>query len=297
MIEFSPAPAGDTPDLTFAWRRAAHGNCEPFGASTAIAHSGPVARGTFVHFDAGRRWSEDGLTGESLFHAALHEIGHVLGLGHSAAPDALLRPDTGNDRSSLSESELAGLHSLYGGGTDGDGDLGIVPLRGSVETLGEPVATLRRVAPPGVTEMTLFDSDGDGDDEVLIWRTDREGNGALMIYHFSGDLKLSRTVGPLYGMSAPGVPNLFVRTVGGERLMVCVYAGGKLLSRRFDESGHLVPRPSNLPLITEGGIRDADGDGVLDEALARISRPDAALAPVGDLNGDGRKETVIPVPR
>ena len=90
LIEFSPAAAGDTPDLTFAWRRAAHGSCEPFGASTAIAHSGPVGRDTFVHFDAGRTWSEDGRRGESLFHAALHEIGLVLGLGHSAAPDAVM---------------------------------------------------------------------------------------------------------------------------------------------------------------------------------------------------------------
>ena len=65
------------------------------------------------------------------------------------------------------------------------------------------------MAPPSVAEYTVFDSDGDGDDEVLVWRTDRPGNGALMIYHFDTGLELSHTVGPLYGMSAPGLPNLF----------------------------------------------------------------------------------------
>ncbi len=282
LVDFSSAEQNQAPDVTFAWRRDAHGSCEPFGSSTAVAHSGPVATGTFVHFDAGRTWSEDGATGVSLFHTALHEIGHVLGLGHSVASDALMRPDF-SQRSTLSDSERSGIHSLYGGGEDRGGDLEILRPSG-----GEVILTLRRVAPVGVTETTLFDSDGDGDDEVLIWRTDRPGNGALMIYHFSEDLKLSHTVGPLYGMSAPEVPNLFVRTVDGERLMVGIYPGGRLLTRSFDERGLLLPR-ANAPLIVDGGIRDADGDGRLDGE--QLSGGNGGTM-IGDLNGDGQQEKV-----
>ena len=287
-VSLTEALPEEDADVSFSWRSGAHDNCEPFGISTARAHTGRLAEDTFVHFDGGRNWSAAG--GDSLSFVALHEVGHVLGLGHSAAPGALLGPDVRGGTLELTASELAGLHSLYGGGQDDPSDLLIVDGAdsGGIET---GTTILRRVAPRGITGMAVIDSDGDGDEELLVWRTDRGGNGALMIYHFDSDLRLALTVGPLYGMSAPGVPNLFVYTVTGERLMVCVYEGGRLLTRRFNEKGLLEPRPEGLPLVVEGGIRDADGDGLLDEDIELVSEDASRVS--GDLDGDRRQDAVV----
>ena len=276
--------------MSFSWRRGAHDSCEPFGISTARAHTGPLTQSTFVHFDAGRSWNAEEVGDDALFFDALHEMGHVLGLGHSPAPGALMRPDARGGPMGLTASELAGLHSLYGGGQDDPSDLVIFDGE-DAEREGAVAAILRGVAPVGITEVGVIDSDGDGDTEVLVWRTDAAGNGALMIYHFGPGPGLTHTVGPLYGMGAPGVPNLFVTTDGGERLMVCVYDQGKLLVRRFDERGLLVPRPEGMPLMVEGGIQDADGDGFLDEPLHLEAVP--ARRWVGDLDGDQGGDVVV----
>ncbi len=283
---FIEAEAGEeSPDITFAWRRRAHGECEPFGVSKAVAHSGPVGKSSFIHFDAGREWSEDGSVGNSLYYAALHELGHVLGLGHSDAQNALLRPDLSAGPAVISSSELAGIHSLYGGWEDGPGDLQIVATDGSLEVL----ASLRRIAPEGISDFTVFDCDGDGDQEILVWRTDHAGHGALMIYHFSAGPKLERTAGPLYGSVAPMVPNLFLRSDDGERMMLCIYADLQIRVLRFDDHGEPRPRAEGKPLVVTSVLADADGDGVLDRAF----RPQGDANRVGDLDGDGRMETIL----
>src|SRR5262249_17470115 len=72
---FHESGAAEEPALTFAWGCDGRGDDVPFGADPSIAHAGPVGPGTFVHFDPERAWDA-----ESLQRAALHEIGHVLGL-------------------------------------------------------------------------------------------------------------------------------------------------------------------------------------------------------------------------
>ena len=92
LVTFVPAPDGAKADVTLGWRRGHHGACEPFSVNSTVAHSGPVRAGTFVHFDGGRKWvgdAEDDQEGYSVYGTALHELGHVLGLGHSAADDAI----------------------------------------------------------------------------------------------------------------------------------------------------------------------------------------------------------------
>src|SRR5262249_46545974 len=111
FVSFHGARADETPDVTLAWRRGAHDSCPAFGVDPSVAHSGPVAPGTFVHFDAERDWSASGL---SLEQAALHELGHVLGLDHSPDETAVMYPEPSRERDQLGRSDLAGLRALYG---------------------------------------------------------------------------------------------------------------------------------------------------------------------------------------
>ena len=243
LVALIPAEPETIADVTLGWRRGHHGACEPFGTDTTVAHSGPVRSGTFVHFDAAHKWVVDAAhdrDGYSLYGTALHELGHVLGLGHSTAEDAIMR--TGVIRSApLARSDLCGLQSLYGGGVDALGDL-------AIEAVGDGarVAVLRGVAMPEASDFAVFDVDGNGGDDVLVWRTDRAGNGQLMIYHFDDANQLLRTTGPFLGVMSPGSRNSFLRSAAGHRVLVTTFASGRSVTRRFDGYGVLIAGDDTL---------------------------------------------------
>ncbi|MBL8752483.1 MAG: matrixin family metalloprotease, partial [Planctomycetes bacterium] len=265
-VGFRKAAAGERPDVTFGFRRGHHGACEPFGTGADVAHAGPVGPGSFVHYDLARKWSEDGADGAvSLFATTLHEVGHVLGLGHVDTPDAVMGVDPERP-SSLSVHDRAGLHSLYGGGPDHPGDLAVVGTDGVV------ACVVRGVAPAGRAEFALFDADGDGRHELLVWRTDLSGHGELVLFRFtSGRPLLERSIGPFLGVVVPGARVGFVRGPDGERLLVATAPNGVVMPRQFDRFG--VPELPARPV--EAGL------------AAR-----AALVREGDVDGDGRPERV-----
>lgn len=187
---FREARAEEAPVLSFSWASDAHGECVPFGADPGVAHAGPVGPGTFVHFDAERVWTEDALR-----RAALHEIGHVLGLDHSPDEGAVMYPEPSPARAHLAPSDLAGIHSLYGGGERMRGDLVVRGAEGEL--------VLHAVAPAASVAWAALDTDGDGDDELVTWRADAGGRGARMSYHFAPGPVLARALGPFYGQLAP----------------------------------------------------------------------------------------------
>lgn len=264
VVQLRPAAADGAADISLSFRRGHHGACEPFGPSTDVAHAGPVAPGTFVHFDAARSWSEDGANGLSVFHTALHELGHVLGLGHAEAADAVM--STAMPRpAALAWHDLAGLHSLYGGGRDGDGDVHIVAAGGAT------AAVLRAVAPADRCEVAVFDADGDGNADVLVWRTDAAGHGALRIFSFGRGPVLQRTLGPFVGAVVPGARVGCLVAPGGERLLVSTIGNGAPLVRQFDRFA--APVLPTAPFAAS--------------VLAAAGR-----SLVGDLGADGRVEQV-----
>ncbi|XP_004628149.1 matrix metalloproteinase-25 isoform X2 [Octodon degus] len=113
------------PDILITFSRGYHQDSYPFdGLGGTLAHAffpgeHPISGDT--HFDDEEIWtfgSKDG-EGTDLFAVAVHEFGHVLGLGHSSAPDSIMRPFyqgpvANPHKYRLSQDDREGLQQLYG---------------------------------------------------------------------------------------------------------------------------------------------------------------------------------------
>ncbi|XP_037361615.1 stromelysin-2 [Talpa occidentalis] len=104
--------------ITFAVRE--HGDFIPFdGPGQVLAHAFAPGLGLLgdAHFDDDEQWTED-TAGTNLFLVAAHELGHSLGLYHSANPEALMYPlynaFTDLNQFHLSQDDVKGIQSLYG---------------------------------------------------------------------------------------------------------------------------------------------------------------------------------------
>lgn len=98
-----------------------HNDGEPFdGVLGVLAHAFSPENGN-LHLDAAERWAVDFKLEKSkvavdLESVATHEIGHVLGLAHSSAKDAIMYPRIGprTKKLELKMDDVKGIQALYG---------------------------------------------------------------------------------------------------------------------------------------------------------------------------------------
>ncbi|CAM8950412.1 unnamed protein product [Rhodiola kirilowii] len=113
---FSEAASYDEADLKIAFERGDHGDTYPFGGRGGhFAHAFPPTDGR-MHFNADVMWS----IGAQHQHydvgtAALHEIGHLLGLGHSSTFEAVMHPGYFPNmvKGHLTQDDIKGIRALY----------------------------------------------------------------------------------------------------------------------------------------------------------------------------------------
>ncbi|XP_077653828.1 stromelysin-1-like isoform X1 [Urocitellus parryii] len=147
-LTFSRMHEGEA-DIMISFAVREHGDFIPFdGPGQVLAHAyapGPGINGD-AHFDDDEQWTKD-TAGTNLFLVAAHELGHSLGLFHSANPEALMYPVyksfTDLARFRLSQDDVDGIQSLYGSGPATDPPRNpLVPTKSSSPEsgLGSPPA-------------------------------------------------------------------------------------------------------------------------------------------------------------
>lgn len=83
-------------DITLSFQSFDHGDGSPFdGVGGILAHAfAPTNRR--LHFDASENWVVGAVPGAfDIGSVGLHEIGHILGLGHSTREEAIMYPIIG----------------------------------------------------------------------------------------------------------------------------------------------------------------------------------------------------------
>ncbi|MEI8122194.1 MAG: matrixin family metalloprotease, partial [bacterium] len=108
--------------IDIAWYRGAHGDGADFdGPFGVLAHGffpndiNPEPIAGDLHFDEDETWSIGSAGGIDIQYVGLHEIGHCVGLGHSADPGAVMYPFYDGSRAAvLAKDDIDALQSIYG---------------------------------------------------------------------------------------------------------------------------------------------------------------------------------------
>ncbi|KAI3963368.1 hypothetical protein MKW98_022790 [Papaver atlanticum] len=103
-------------DIVIGFHRGHHGDTNSFdGRGGVLAHAFSPRDGRF-HYDGEENWSTNPEPGTmDLETVAVHEIGHLLGLGHSTEPNAVMFPSirAGSLKRQLDVADIRGIRALY----------------------------------------------------------------------------------------------------------------------------------------------------------------------------------------
>ncbi|XP_004504503.1 metalloendoproteinase 2-MMP [Cicer arietinum] len=122
-ITFSETTSFSTADIKIGFYSGDHGDGEAFdGVLGTLAHAFSPTDGRF-HLDKAEDWVVSGDVTEStlsnavdLESVAVHEIGHLLGLGHSSVEEAIMYPTISSKtrKVELVNDDIDGIQQLYG---------------------------------------------------------------------------------------------------------------------------------------------------------------------------------------
>uniref|UniRef100_A0A5B7BLC4 Putative metalloendoproteinase 1 n=1 Tax=Davidia involucrata TaxID=16924 RepID=A0A5B7BLC4_DAVIN len=122
-LTFAETSSIYTADIRIGFFSGDHGDGEPFdGVLGTLAHAFSPPSGLF-HLDGDEDWVIDSdITTSSVVSAvdlesvAVHEIGHLLGLGHSSIEEAIMYPTipSGTRKTVLAGDDIQGVQELYG---------------------------------------------------------------------------------------------------------------------------------------------------------------------------------------
>jgi Matrixin len=112
----SDAPFGGTETLAVTVTTTANGPGASDGHGGTTQFAGQIIKGD-ISFNPSTQFDTGGGTGQDMQAVATHEIGHFLGLDHSAVVQAVMFPFAPGVLTTLSYDDVAGISSLYPRGT------------------------------------------------------------------------------------------------------------------------------------------------------------------------------------